>query len=261
MQRYVVGLLLVLFACGREAEPASDAMRGNVVESPKALVEAMHAQYDDGWYETLAYAQETIQRRPDGSSDTSIWYEAYQAPGRLRIDFAPLTAGHGLLFTNDSQYVVRGGEVTDARPRIHPLLVLGYDVYRVPPEVTLRRLDTLGFDLTRMHEATWEGRPQYVVGAAEGDERAPQFWVDQERLTVTRMLRPIGPDRRILQETRFHNYERVDGGWIAPEVVFLIDGEEALLKRYSDVRAGMTFHEDLFDPARWEAAPHWYAPQ
>lgn len=257
MRRMALAVLLLVSACGGEGASAPETHTDDVIATPAALIEAMHARYDGAWYTTLTFVQETVQYRQDGRVDTSTWYEAYEAPGRLRIDFAPLEAGNGLLFASDSQYVFQNGEIASARPSIHPLLLLGFDVYHLRPEETLAKLDTLGFDLSTMHEATWQGRPHYVVGAAAGDERSPQFWIDREHLYFTRMLRPIGPGGQIMQETLFNNYERVGGGWVAPEVVFNVDGERVMLETYNDVQTGMTFIDHLFDPSRWQTAEHW----
>ena len=103
---------VVVLELPSEHRPASE----EAIATPAALIETMHDRYDGAWYKTLTFVQETIQHRQDGTVDTSTWYEAYEAPGRLRIDFAPLEAGNGLLFASDSQYVVQNGAVASARP-------------------------------------------------------------------------------------------------------------------------------------------------
>jgi len=55
------------------------------------LVSAMHKKYDGKWYKTLTFSQKTINYKPDGSSETSQWYEALTAPGRLREILASLS--------------------------------------------------------------------------------------------------------------------------------------------------------------------------
>ncbi len=69
-------------------------------------------------------------------------------------------------------------------------MVLGFDVYAQPVEIDRPQLRELGFDLTKLHESTWQGRPAYVVGAAAGDTVTRQFWIDKERLYFVRMVEP-----------------------------------------------------------------------
>src|SRR5207237_6549657 len=92
----------------------------------------------------------------------------------------------GLLFVHDSQFVFLGGRLTSATAFVHPLMVLGFDVYFDPAERTAGRLAQLGFDLGTVHEDMWDGRPAYVVGARAGDLRTRQFRVEQERPAVGR---------------------------------------------------------------------------
>jgi hypothetical protein len=138
----------------------------------------------------------------DGKVET--WYEAAELPGKLRIDIAPLEGKNTLLFRNDSLYEFKGGKLAESRPMVHPLMVLGFDVYAQPVDVTVRQLRSLGFDLGKLHESTWQGRPAYVVGAAAGDTVTRQFWIDKERLYFVRMVEPgkqaVGQGRDALQQ-------------------------------------------------------------
>jgi hypothetical protein len=83
------------------------------------------------------------------------WYEALELPGKLK----------------------------EANPLVHPLMVLGFDVYEAPVSETVRKLRGLNFDLSKLHQTTWRGRPTCVVGAEPGDTVSPQFWIDIERPT------------------------------------------------------------------------------
>lgn len=62
--------------------------------------------------------------------------------------------GDGLFFSRDSQFVIRGDTVTQAVAFIHPLMVLGFDVYAQPVDRTLEQLRQIGFDLSTVHEDT-----------------------------------------------------------------------------------------------------------
>lgn len=95
----------------------------------------------------------------------------------------------------------------------------------------------LKFDLSILREDTWQGRPAYVVGAKQGDLHSAQFWIDQKNLYFVRMLRPAGKDGAQTQETQFNKYQRLGGGWMAPEVIFKVDGQVRTTEEYSEMRA------------------------
>lgn len=210
------------------------------------LVGAMHARYADAWYETLTFTQQTIQHHTDAPPDTALWYEYLHLPGRLRIDFAPVEAGNGILFRQDSVYNMQGGTIARAQPQIHPLLLLGFDLYMLPPDTTAKHLETLGFNLATVRDTVWQGRPTYAIGDAHG----AQFWVDEERLVFVRMLRPFGQGH--LQEVQFNDYEPAGEGWIAPTVLFFMNGTLTLEEYYQDIETGVDLDPALFNPHAWQ---------
>ena len=120
----------------------------------------------------------------------------------------------------------------------------------------IAKLQALKFDLSQFREDTWQGRPVYVVGAKAGDLHSPQFWIDQKNLYFVRMLRPGGKDGAQTQETQFNKYQKLGGGWIAPEVIFMVDGKVVTTEKYSDMRAGVELDPKLFDPQFWTTV-HW----
>jgi len=247
---YVIPVLpavLWVVACGRPSTSVDSAGR---------LVESMNTAYEGRWYTTVTFVQQTIQYRGE-AADTSVWYEALSLPGKLRIDIAPIDSGNGLLFANDKRYVFRGNELLFERSEIHPLMVLGFDVYLQEPEITLAKLDSMGFDLSVLQEGEWEGRPVFIVGAEPGDVETRQFWVDRENLYLVRLIKPDGPGERNLVDVRFRNYEALADAWIAPVVEFYVNGRLTLRELYSEIAAGRDLEPDLFDPESWASADRW----
>jgi len=231
---------------------------GNTPQSPRSgedVIRAMHQRYAGRWYSTLTFVQTT--RFPDGRSET--WYEAAHIPGRLRIDIAPLDSGRAIYFRNDSIYQFRGGRQTASAPFVHPLMVLGFDVYADPPEKSIGRLRGLRFDLSKLRAATWQGKRVWVIGAGDSaDLRSNQFWVEQENLLFVRMLQ-TNPNTGGVSETQFNGYVPVGGGWIAPEVRFFTNGTPGIVEEYADVKTGIPLPADLFEPAK-HARPGWVTP-
>lgn len=227
------------------------------IRTAEDLIGAMRKKYAKTWYKNTTFKQVTTDIDKDGTKKVATWYEAISMPGRLRIDFDPAKDGNGVLFANDKIYTYKNGKLEGSRPLVHPLVLLAFDVYFLPVDQTIAKLKTLKFDLSTLREDTWQGRPVYVVGAKAGDLHSPQFWIDKQRLYFVRMLRPAGKDGVLTSETRFNKYERLGGGWIAPEVIFMIDGRTTTTEAYSEMRANVALDDSLFDPDKWTTAKQW----
>jgi len=226
------------------------------VTTTEQLIQAMQKKYAKSWYKTATFVQKTTNYEKDGTSKVETWYEALSVPGSLRIDFTPIKDGNGILFTNSQVYSFKNGKVDNNRPFVHPLMILGFDIYRLPPAEVLETLKNLKFDLSILHDDTWQDQPVYVVGAKQGDLHAAQFWIDQKNLYFVRMIRPAGRDGAQTQETQFNKYRKLGGGWMAPEVIFMIDGKTVTTEEYSEMRANVSLDSKLFDP-QYFATVHW----
>ena len=231
-------------------------LAGDVPTTGQEVVRAMHDRYAGKWYQTLSFVQRNTAYLPGDSLERSTWFERAKIPGTLRIDFRDgpgFSPDGGLLFTRDSQFVFQGDTLSQATAFIHPLMVLGFDVYAQPVDRTLAQLSQIGFDLSTVHEDTWQGRPVYVVGARPGDLRTRQFWVDKERLLFVRMLEPVRRDTTRVSESQFNQYTAFGGGWVAIEVLFLIDGQRRWLEEYADVTVNPVLPDAVFDVKRWKS--------
>jgi len=226
------------------------------ISNTNDLIAAMQKKYGKSWYKTATFVQETTNFQPDGTSKVETWYEAMSVPGSLRIDFTPTKDGNGILFTDGKIFVFKNGKVESTRPFDHPLLILGFDIYRMPASEATAKLQALKFDLSQFGEDTWQGRPVYVVGAKAGDLHSRQFWIDQENLYFVRMLQPAGKDGSKTQEVQFNKYQKLAGGWMAPEVIFIADGKVVTTEKYSEIRGDVKLDPKLFDPQFWSTV-HW----
>lgn len=232
--------------------PSTPANLGCKPKTGHELIALMRERYEGKWYRTLTFTQKTTL--PDGKVET--WYEALELPGKLRIDIAPLDSMKTLLFRNDSVYEFEGGRLKDSKPLVHPLMVLGFDVYGAPVAQTVQKLQSLKYDLSKLHETTWKGRSTYVVGAQAGDTTSPQFWIDAERLYFVRSLEPSKKDPSIISDVRFEKYIPLGGGWVETEVLFLANGQQRVKEEYTNTKANVKLNPGIFDPSAWQA-PGW----
>lgn len=233
---FALGILLLWSA------PASSAQ----IHSGQELLAAMHARYARSWYKTVTFQEQAVTRNPDGTHKTETWWEALIVPGKLAIHIGSPESTTGHLFNDGTLTSFRGGKIESTRPFVHMLLVLGFDVYRQPPETTIHLCTGQGFDLSKIREDKWQGHDVYVVGADKGDLKSKQFWVEKDRLLFVRLLQPAQQDATRIDDDRFADYRRVDGGWIAARVDFLTGGADRFVETYSHVKGNVKL-----DPARF----------
>ena len=258
-----VGLFIFAAACHRHPPVATPAPvtpapkpappAATVISSAATAVDAMHSRYAPSWFKTLTFVQKTTLYLPSGGELVQTWYEALSLPGRMRVD-TDRKSRSGVLYTRDSVFTFASGKRTSADNRLNDLLVVAFDAYTQPASRTQAQLRRLGYDLSKFHEGTWQGRPVYVVGAERGDTTSEQFWLDRDRLVV---LRVIGSGRQGRTDTRLTNYVQTGGGWVATEIAQLVNGKRRILEQYSDLRPNVTLNDDLFDPRAWSSAVHW----
>ena len=256
---FALASLALLPACS--SRPSVESVPAAVPADGRAVLARMHDRYAGTWYNTLTFVQRTTRHRPDGTTQVSTWYEAEKGP-RLRIDMGDPAQGNGALYTADSVYVMRGGKVARAVAEGNPFLPLISGVYLQPLDVTVAQLAPYKVNLASVHARDWEGQRTFVVGAASpADSTSPQFWVDADRLIVTRFLLPLfpTPDNHV-QDARLENNVQVGGGWLATRVRMLDRGTPVQTEEYSDWRANVPLADTFFQAEHWSEGPHWATP-
>lgn len=216
----------------------------------------MHDRYVANWYETVTFTQKSTTFKPDGTSSSETWYEAASLPGKLRIDIGPPSDGNGVLIADGTLTAFKKGEVSATRPLVHLLLILGFDVYRQAPQTTINQVKGQGFDLTKLHEDTWDGQAVYVVGADKGDLKSKQFWIQKNNLFFVRLIEPDQQDNTKIADTRFIDYRQLPVGWIAAGVEFYLDGKKVFSESYTDIQANPKLNPAIFDPKQF-GSQHW----
>ena len=244
--------LLILSTLPSMAQ-AQDIRNGNDV------LRAMHDRYAKSWYETLTFTQKSTTYNPDGTSNVDTWHEAIALPAKLRIDIGAPSDGNGYLMVDGTLTILRAGKESGTRPLVNMLLVLGFDVYRQSPETTSNVVKGEGYNLTKLHEETWEGQTVYVVGAEKGDLRSKQFWVAKKSLLFVRLFEPTQADPNKFQDIRFEDYRKLLGGWVAARVEIHVDGKEVFSEEYSDIQGNPKLDPATFDPKQFNTT-HWEKP-
>ena len=252
---FAIGLVLVGACSGRRATPAAEPARPSTpsITDGASLVNAMRVKYPQ-WYKTLTFTQNNTLYSARGGQSTSQWREHIAVPGRLRIDYLPLSQRSGVLFDGSRVHTFDNGRAIDAQPGVNAALLITADVYALPIERATRLLDSLGFDLSKLRRDTWDGQSAYVVGAASGDSTTSQFWIDTERLVALRVIqKERRGTREIVTDVRMGKFAEMAGFPIATEVLQYRDGRLVFKEQRVDVRVNEPIADAMFDPARWSA--------
>ncbi len=237
MTRFIAAMLFML-ACSVSAQPVNG----------REVVQDMYKAYKGEWYTDLTFTQQSIFYKDGNVDHDELWYEAIKMPKGLIIKIASKDSGNGLLFVNDTQYVFRSNALRQKIRRPHDLLVLGFEVYFNDPSVTVTKLEELGFDMSKCSVEDGPEGKQYVVG----DSARAQFWITADTYLFTKMRKKDA--RGGVTEAQFNKYRKLGGGWIAPEVVFMRNGQTMMKEVYTDCSVDKTLPDSLFDPSKFESA-------
>jgi hypothetical protein len=233
-------------------EPAPETQQVPSIPTARQLVREMHDRYADNWYSTLRFAQTNTFYTLSGKEETSRWVENLSVPGKLRIDFEPLSSKSGLLILNNRVTTFDNGKRISTRRSIQPILTLTADVYAIPPAVTIRRLDSLKIDLDKFRAAKLDKRDVYVIGADDGDLASNQIWIDADRLLLVRLIQQNkAGERTIVTDTRVADYRDVGGFPVAHSYMSSRDGKPYFKEQYENVRVNVPVPAGVFDASSW----------
>jgi hypothetical protein len=239
-------VLLALFATLAQAQ----------IHNGEDLLRAMHDRYQKTWYQTCTFTQKSTTYKPDGTTSVDTWHEALMTPGKLRIDIGDFAKNDGYLMLDGKATIFKDGKNVKELPLVNMLLVLGFDVNKQDPDITIKIVKGEGYDLSKLHEDTWDGKPAYVVGADKGDLKTRQFWVAKDSLLFLRDIEPSRADPTKPEDIRFTSYQPLEGAWIAARVEMYVEGKMIFSEDYTEIQGNVKLSPAVFDPQQFTTT-HW----
>jgi hypothetical protein len=211
------------------------------------IIKMMHDRYTGKWYHSFTFNQTTEMYRNDSLRATQTWYEAIRFPDRFRMDFGEADSGNAVIFRGDSAYRFHNGRIRSTTiSNNEGLIFLLGGIFFYPLDQTYTILDSLHYDVNKVHEDNWKGRPVYVIGAAKGEDEVNQLWFDKEYLYLVRMIKVDGKQK---MEGVFEDYKPLGGGFCETKCTFYINGRLAQVETYHDCKGDVSLDDRIFDPA------------
>lgn len=214
--------------------------------SGEEIIRLMNKEWKGKWGRNMRFDQTVYHYKNDSLVKEEIWQEILSSPKNLQIRFNGFESGNGILFRNDSVYHFAEGKLVRSENRVHHLLLLGFDVFFLPPGETISKLKDLGFDLNKTHERTKGNTTYFVVGTGSpDDDKSTQFWINKEKLYLEKVI--MSRDGNTF-EVEMKNYKIIDSYPVAMEVDFKSNGQLYMKEKYFDVSFPDTVDPQIFDP-------------
>ncbi len=212
-------------------------------DSGKDMILLMQLKSDVYGFESIRFSQ--YYEMP--GREQAVWQEFYEAPGNLRITFNSLNSGNGMLFRNDSLYYYQHDSLVLARPQVHDLLLLAYDIYNIPAYEAFEKLEAMNYKLNYFSDSIINGQEVYIAGLATDTQNNSYFIIDKDSLLLRKIYRnQNGRESVILAE----NYVNINGRPLATKFCFNRNGKLEAEERYFDIEMDVDINPDVFDPLK-----------
>jgi hypothetical protein len=230
-------ILFAVFLCGHKNLHAQ--------KTGEFVLEKMYNKYNNNWYKTFTFSQETKNYKNDTVFKTSIWHEAIVFPEYFRIDIGDKTNGNKVIFVNDSMFNFSKGKLVRKTLRDDDLTFLIGGMYFLPFETVKVKMKKEGYDFEKYYETKYNGKKYFVLGASSESEKANTLWIEKKRLIVTRFIRYKNNNK---EEAVFSKHKKYRNAWSETEVVFYINDKLFQTEKYFDIKFDNLINLEIFNP-------------
>ncbi len=213
------------------------------------ILEKMHKRFAGKWYKTFTFTQKTESYKNDSLIKTATWYEAIVFPDYFRISFGEIKEGNAVIFIKDSSFNFSKGKLVRKGLRGEDLTFLLGGMYFHSIDTVLVKMRKEGYDITKAHEITWNGRKYYIIGSNTDDEKQNQLWIDKEKLFVKRFIKFNGANK---EEGLFGDHVKIGKAWSETSCSFFVNDKLIQKETYYDCIANKQVDMGLFDPGNFK---------
>lgn len=183
-----LGFHVLLGACALTSTPTSSPARGPITpRDGLEVIGAIKRAHPSRALRTLAFTVRTTEHRDSG--DRVVVSRAYaRLPGRHKVARLPTSLRTGFARDRQRLSVFERGERVASVRRVDLALLLAYDIFGQSIDTTIMWLDSARVRFGVARRDYFDGRDVWVVGADDGDDTTPQFWVDAFRWRLVRVI-------------------------------------------------------------------------
>ena len=228
---------------------ASSPARANVVpRNGLEVVGAMRRAHPVGELRSVSFTA-TIKEPGEDIIRTRTATAMVSFPGRYRLAYRSLRSG--LVRNRERLAVFEAGKRVAQSSRVDVAHLLAYDVFAQRIDSTILWLDIARVRLGVMRRDRWDGRDVWVVGAPDGDTLSTQFWVDDDRWRVLRVIQrdPRRPADRL--DIRFRDFDHVMRVPLPTRIDVYRNGRLVQEQLITDLTANPSVPNRAFDLQRW----------
>lgn len=241
--------------CGRATTStggaAATAPTPRGISNAADVLERMRAAHGDSVPRALSFLQANTVFLASGQVQQQ-WRVLVAPPGRMRMDYMPLSQRTGYLYLGTTVHAFQNGRRSSTTTEVNPTLLVAFGLLAHPVERSAQLLDSLGVRGGAVRRDTLGGRQAWVIGAAAGDLASDQVWIDAESWVPLRVIdRATVGTRSTVTDLRFADHQSAGGLPLPRTINVYRDGRLVMRQQLREVRVDPPVTEATFDPARW----------
>jgi hypothetical protein len=241
------GSLALLAGCALVGSGVSSPARGPIhPRNGLEVIGAIKRAHPSRELRTLAFTVRTTEHRPAGERVVVSRMYA-RLPGKHRVTRLPTSLRSGTVRDRQWLSVFERGERVASVRRWDIAALLAYDIFGQSLDTTIMWLDSARIRYAIARPDYFQGQDVWVVGAEDGDNTTPQFWVDAIRWRLVRVIQrdPRRPDDVL--DIRFTDFQEFLDVPLPVRLIVHRDGRLAETQEISQVTVNPRLSTRIFD--------------
>ena len=232
-----------------EGGPSSPARARSLPRNGLEVIGAMRRAHPAGVLRSVSFTA-TIREPREDTTRVRTATAVVGFPGKYRLEY--WSSKSGMVRDRERLAVFEAGKRVASSSRVDVAHLLAYDVFAMRTDSTIQWLDVARVRMGRMRRDQWEGRDVLVIGgSSEADTTSTQFWVDEDRLRVLRVIQPDPRRARDRLDIRFREFDQVMDVPIPTRIDVYRNGRLSQQHTITDLTANPSLPSRAFDLQRW----------